>query len=183
MKGKIFNWILSILLVILISVFLILGTSIYKDIKEVKEYSDSAKVYEDTNDIEFKKKELSLDKNKDASYVNPFGDVHRPDAIDERTLRFYIYYMTNQKVDAPNDEGYYQISNERINFLLEVLDHKIYTFETTYRDILTRWKNNDYSLILEDHYEVLRLLNKKDGRATRLLTTQEEQALLENSTS
>lgn len=125
MRRIIYRSFVSILLLILISVFLILGASIYRDLKKLKVDKESEIVAEQINNLEeLNKKELSMIKDNKASYSNPFGDIHKVDDIDERTLRFYIYYMTNQKVDAPKEEGFYQITNERIKFSLEVLDKK-----------------------------------------------------------
>lgn len=180
MGNKIYNWFLAILLVVLVGIVLFFGSSVYTDLNKWTENKRAAN--EQNNEALFYgRKELSIEKveeNKHESYINPFGDVNLEDDIEERALRFYLYYMTNQKVDAPNNEGFYEITDERINFLLEVLDHKIYRYESIYRDILMRWKNHDYTSILEEHYKILMLLDKKDGRATRTLTSEEEQLLL-----
>ncbi|HLU21033.1 MAG TPA: DUF6241 domain-containing protein [Bacillaceae bacterium] len=70
---------------------------------------------------------------------------------------------------------------ERINWLLASLDKAKLEHEELYREILIRWNNGDFSRVDKDHNAIWDLENGSIGRATGLLTPEEEAPYIESS--
>lgn len=80
-------------------------------------------------------------------YVNPFREEYNPEQLTDRHYQDYIHKMSHQKVIADTKWGFYRITDERIDWLLESLDitYDFLKDGKIYREILTRWKNEDFS--------------------------------------
>jgi Family of unknown function (DUF6241) len=112
---------------------------------------------------------------------NPFeGDVKTP--ISEKLMRQYIHAMSHQKVRAGEKWSFFEITDERIAFLLQQLDEKNYKNDEEYRDILTRWQKRDFSQAVGDHNTVWRLMGGNIGKAKGLLSAKQEKEYLEKQT-
>jgi len=108
---------------------------------------------------------------------NPFGD--QKTKLIEKDIQHYIHGMSHQKVKAEEKWVHYTITEERIQFLLEVVQNGDYEYKDVYLDILTRWSKGDFSQADKDHNVVWQLLGGSVGKATGILTKEEEQAYLE----
>ncbi|MGD7049691.1 hypothetical protein FZC83_16790 [Rossellomorea marisflavi] len=109
---------------------------------------------------------------------NPFEeDVKTP--ISEKLMRQYIHAMSHQKVRAGEKWSFFEITDERIAFLLQQLDEKNYKNDEEYRDILTRWQKGDFSQAVGDHNTVWRLMGGNIGKAKGLLSSKQEKEYLE----
>jgi len=109
---------------------------------------------------------------------NPFEeDVKTP--ISEKLMRQYIHAMSHQKVRAGEKWSFFEITDERIAFLLQQLDEKNYKNDEEYRDILTRWQKRDFSQAVGDHNTVWRLMGGNIGKAKGLLSAKQEKEYLE----
>jgi hypothetical protein len=106
---------------------------------------------------------------------NPFGEeVKTP--LSENLMQQYIHAMSHQKVAAKEKWSFFEITDERIDYLLNQLEINKYKHEGTYEDILTSWKEGDFSDAVSDHNKVWRIQEGTIGKATGLLSSKEEEA-------
>ncbi|MDE5415463.1 DUF6241 domain-containing protein [Alkalihalobacterium chitinilyticum] len=94
--------------------------------------------------------------------------------LPERAVQNYIHWMSHQKVAASQKWGHMQITQERIERLIEVVEANNYSYGRTYLDILERWQKGDFSQADEDHNRIWRLQGGTVGEATRVFTPEEE---------
>ena len=110
---------------------------------------------------------------------NPFGEkVKTP--LSETIIQQYIHAMSHQKVKAKEKWSFYKISEERINFLLGQLEVNNYKHEKLYIDILTSWKDGDFSSAAYQHNAIWKLQMGTVGKASGLLSPKEEEAFLQS---
>ncbi|MGG1630912.1 DUF6241 domain-containing protein [Rossellomorea sp. NRS-1567] len=108
---------------------------------------------------------------------NPFGEeVKTP--LSEKLMQQYIHAMSHQKVAAKEKWSFFEITDERIDYLLNQLEINQYKHEGTYKDILTSWKEGDFSGAVSDHNKVWRIQEGTIGKATSLLSPKEEEVYL-----
>ncbi|MBU6081555.1 MULTISPECIES: DUF6241 domain-containing protein [Allobacillus] len=110
---------------------------------------------------------------------NPFGQKREQSELNEAYYREYIHGMSHQKVKANKKWGFYLITQERIDWLLNGLDEISINNEDIYRDILTRWSNGDFSQADEDHNTIWRMQNGTVGEAYGVMSEEEEAAYIE----
>lgn len=115
-------------------------------------------------------------------YVESSDDVEKlfPLTMTEDEVQKKIHHMSHQKVRAEHKWNNLQITQERIERLLEVVEHNKdkYTHYELYNDILVRWKNGDFSKADKDHNSVWELQGGTIGKAVGLLTAEEEQEFI-----
>lgn len=120
------------------------------------------------------------DKGNDQKEVkggNPFGEkVKTP--LSEVLMQQYIHAMSHQKVQAKEKWSYFKITDERIDFLLNQLEINQYKHEETYKDILMRWKEDNFSDAVSDHNDIWRIQEGTIGKATGLLSPKAEEAYI-----
>lgn len=92
-----------------------------------------------------------------------------------------LHYMTHQKVFAATKWGAIQMTDENINKMLAILDETDYEDEEDYRDVLSEWKNGEFSNAVEVHNRVYREKDGNTGFATGLLTPEEEHKFIQAS--
>ncbi|WP_051556648.1 DUF6241 domain-containing protein [Alkalihalobacterium bogoriense] len=118
-------------------------------------------------------------------HVVPSDDVEElfPFSMTEDDVQKKIHYMSHQKVRAEHKWNNLQITQERIERLLEVVEHNKdkYTHYELYNDILVRWKNGDFSKADKDHNSVWELQGGTIGKAVGLLTAEEEQEFIDKN--
>jgi hypothetical protein len=113
---------------------------------------------------------------------NPFGEeVKTP--LSENLMQQYIHAMSHQKVAAKEKWSFFEITDERIDYLLNQLEINQYKHEATYEDILTSWKEGDFSDAVSDHNKVWRIQEGTVGKATGLLSPKEEEAYVNKQKS
>lgn len=112
--------------------------------------------------------------------LNPFGSTLKINQLTDEVYQEYIHGMSHQKVKADEKWGFYQINDERIQWLLKGLDKNKLEHADLYREILTRWAKGDFSKAVEDHNAIWRLQGGNIGRATGLLSPEEEKAYVES---
>ncbi|WP_281659523.1 DUF6241 domain-containing protein [Halobacillus sp. Cin3] len=110
---------------------------------------------------------------------NPFGSEKRQNELTDSDYQSYIHSMSHQKVKADKKWGFTTIHPERIDWLLEGLDQTTLTHRQTYEEILTKWHAGDFSTADEDHNRIWTLQNGNVGKATGLLSPQEEAQLMQ----
>ncbi|MGM0753087.1 MAG: DUF6241 domain-containing protein [Bacillota bacterium] len=110
---------------------------------------------------------------------NPFGEkVKTP--LSENLIQQYIHAMSHQKVKAKEKWSFFEITDERIDYLLGQLEINNYKNEQTYKDILTSWKEGDFSGAVGDHNVIWRMQNGNIGKATGMLSANEEKKYIES---
>ncbi|UOQ49595.1 DUF6241 domain-containing protein [Gracilibacillus caseinilyticus] len=195
--NKIYKWTLIICLTSFAGIASFLGYDMYQSITNLNEtYSpssssetSSATVSGNEADeatetsaesdplVEFSEKKVAESDNK--ASLNPFGDPFTIEDLTDEIVLEYLNFMSHQKVHAADKWGFYQITPERITYLLKALEEKEFNHESLYREILTKWKNNDFSQAVSDHNRIWAIQNGNVGKATRLLTEEEEQKILD----
>lgn len=92
-----------------------------------------------------------------------------------------IHDMTHQKVYANDKWGALETNEENITMMLSLLDENEYEDEDYYREVLTTWKDGDFSNAVEVHNKIWRAQDGSIGKAKRLLTPEEEQLFVKNN--
>ncbi|WP_413367670.1 DUF6241 domain-containing protein [Lysinibacillus sp. 3P01SB] len=87
-----------------------------------------------------------------------------------------IHAMTHQKVYASDKWDEVVVTEELIDAMLQKLDEQKEDFKNAsfYDETLTAWKRGDFSNAVEVHNEIWASQNGTIGKATRLLTAEEE---------
>lgn len=170
-------WSLIGLIGVLVGVFLILvftdsPQSPEKADKEKKETAVQAAATVEENDA---------DAEIEAEAPNPFGQKSTLADLTDEDYRNYIHKMSHQKVKADEKWGFYEITPERIDWLLQGLDQVNLKSEDVYRDILERWKAEDFSKVDQDHNAIWQLQGGTIGKATGILNAEEEEAFLQET--
>lgn len=104
-----------------------------------------------------------------------------PMEMGEAGVQDAIHHMSHQKVYADVKWGRLEITEERIDRLLEVIEANNYRHESLYLEILRRWEAGDFSKAVEDHNSIWRLQGGTIGEAQRLYTPEEEEAYVEEN--
>ncbi|ASN06753.1 DUF6241 domain-containing protein [Virgibacillus necropolis] len=152
------------------------NTSVAKE-KEVTEevLQENRKEIEGT----ITEEDLATFKERD---LNPFGEEQKLNELNDYIYQEYIHGMSHQKVEASKKWGFYEIHSNRIKWLLEGLDEVELEHETAYRNILEKWKEENFSSVDGDHNAIWELQGGTVGRATGILSAEEEQAYINNNT-
>lgn len=92
-----------------------------------------------------------------------------------------IHAMSHQKVKAKDKWSFLPLTANRVERLIEVVEinKSDYPNSKLYLNILTRWSKNDFSQIDEDHNKIWGLQNGNIGRATGILSHEEELKFIE----
>jgi hypothetical protein len=112
--------------------------------------------------------------------LNPFGQTTTQEELTDIHFQEYIHGMSHQKVKAPEKWGFYQINSERIDWLLEGLDKSELISRNLYREILEKWANGDFSSADDDHNAIWELQGGTIGKATGVLSSEEEKVYIES---
>lgn len=101
--------------------------------------------------------------------------------MSEEEIQYAIHHMSHQKVKADKKWGNLQITSERIERLIEVVqaNEREYDHSSLYINILNRWKENDFSSAVSDHNKIWKLQGGNTGEAERLLSPKEEKKYIE----
>jgi hypothetical protein len=102
-----------------------------------------------------------------------------PVSMSEQAVQQHIHDMSHQKVEAVPKWGSLQITPERINGLISVVESGSYEHSHVYLDILYGWKDGDFSEADKDHNTIWRLQDGTIGKATGLLSADEERKFVE----
>lgn len=98
---------------------------------------------------------------------------------DEAAFMQDLHKMTHQKVYASLKWGTLEITEARINEMLEIAEQADYEQGAFYREALLRWAEGDFSNAVEVHNQIWELQEGTIGKAKRLLTPEEEAGYVE----
>jgi Family of unknown function (DUF6241) len=179
MNKKLVMYILgSVLLVTVIGVYLVVGS-----LDQPARDNETAGSSQSDNNAADSSATVEADADASDSSVetnssNPFEeDVKTP--LKETYIQQYIHAMSHQKVQAKEKWSFFEITGERIDFLLSQLETNKYDHEDLYRGILESWKEGDFSNAVKDHNAIWRLQDGTIGKATALLEPEAEEAFLQ----
>src|SRR5690625_4610589 len=180
--------ILGLMLLILILVIGAFIAIIYFDVNEnyfTKEKETNSNAGIENENVSEVVKVGNVEKNEENidKYVNPFHEEYKQEELSDRHYQDYIHKMSHQKVIADTKWGFYKITDERIEWLLKSLEinyESLYEGKT-YRDILSKWKNGNFSQVDQDHNVIWRLQGGSIGEATGILNAEEEKEYVENT--
>lgn len=101
--------------------------------------------------------------------------------MSEEALKDAIHGMSHQKVQAEEKWGFIPLTAERVTRLKTIVEQNKDKYENAsiYLDILNRWSNNDFSQVDHDHNQIWDLQNGTIGKATGILSAEEEKAFIE----
>lgn len=115
-----------------------------------------------------------------AKGLNPFGEDKEQSDLTDYDYQEYIHGMSHQKVKADEKWGFYEITEKRIDWLLEGLDKVEVENKLTYKTILIKWADGDFSTVDEDHNRIWELQGGNVGKATGILSPEEEQKYIKS---
>ena len=115
-----------------------------------------------------------------AQGLNPFGQQTSIEELTDTDYQEYIHGMSHQKVKAEQKWGFYQINSERIDWLLDGLNNTNLSHANVYQQILEKWANGDYQSADDDHNTIWELQGGTIGRATGVLSSEEEKQYIES---
>lgn len=113
--------------------------------------------------------------------LNPFGEEIALKELTDDNIQEYIHGMSHQKVIAEKKWGFYELIPERVEWLLKgVEESSDLRHADTYEAILKKWKEGDFSTVDEDHNKIWNLQGGTVGKATGILSEEEEKAYIES---
>ena len=112
--------------------------------------------------------------------LNPFGQQTTLEQLTDTDYQEYIHGMSHQKVQAEQKWGFYHINSERIDWLLDGLNNTELSHSNVYRQILEKWANGDFQTADNDHNAIWELQGGTIGRATGVLSSEEEKKYIES---
>lgn len=161
----------------------IVSIIIYKDIKDESTSSETEQSEEETTETTNGPETVpavAKEDNEEVENLNPFGENVQLEDMTVIQTENYIHEMSHQKVVAEAKWGFYEITDERMDWLLEVVQQHDFPNKKLYENILTKWKKGDFSNVVEDHNSVWSLLGGTIGKATGVLSAEEEKEYIES---
>lgn len=104
-----------------------------------------------------------------------------PADISEVAVQNFIHQMSHQKIAAQPKWGMIPLTKARVIRLIDVIEanKSNYKKANTYLLILNRWYHDDFSIIDQDHNLIWNLQEGTIGRATGILSHEEEMEYIE----
>ncbi|MGP4073287.1 DUF6241 domain-containing protein [Piscibacillus sp. B03] len=184
----IMKWFVGFIVVLGIGIGIFFGVGAIMDQQVAKDEQAEAEPKTDPaeGEEEERVRELSEEKfenSEDDASLNPFGDPYSSDDMSDSRVQEYIHKMSHQKVQASEKWGFYRITDERIAWLQESLDASEESLKhyNLYKSILDRWAAGDFSRADEDHNAIWKLQGGTIGRATGILSAEEERAYINSA--
>lgn len=129
----------------------------------------------------------NISESKRDSYVNSRGQVNEEklfsEDMKEYAVQDAIHFMSHQKVKANEKWGSLQLTEERVDRLIDIIEKNQgkYKHAQLYLDILYRWKDGDFTKADEDHNAIWDLKGGTIGKATGVLSPEEEERYIEKN--
>lgn len=112
--------------------------------------------------------------------LNPFGEEKKLEYLDDNDYANYIHGMSHQKVMSQEKWINYEMTQERIDWLLEGLENSKVPNAEVYKDILVRWQAGDFSQAVNDHNTVWAIQGGTIGEAYDLLSDKDEKDFIKD---
>ncbi|GEK57156.1 hypothetical protein CHL76_02365 [Marinococcus halophilus] len=128
--------------------------------------------------------ETASAENEKTKRLNEASHENENGVTTEARFQEKLHNMTHQKVDSNDKWGERRITEERIDNMLQTLDEQTtYQNEKFYQEALTAWDNGNFENSVEVHNKIWSMQEGTVGRATGLLTEEEEQEYIEENFS
>jgi hypothetical protein len=157
------------LIIITLAIVVIVGIFISWD--KINYFYGSIKV----GKVDDKTAEKEIEKN--FASKTPEGEMRDYENMSEYRLLQEVHGMTHQKVYAAEKWGSSEITKDKIEKLYAVVQKRQFQdkeIQNILLGILKRWSKGDFSKAVSEHNEIWNYLDGNIGKATRLLTPQEE---------
>lgn len=143
--------------------------------------NDKGESETDSDSEESKTPELSAPNDRKETKNKTFevSDESKNGLPSEKDFSDNLHFMTHQKVSATQKWGHLEITEERINSMLSTVEKSDYQYKELYTDTLKNWRNGDFSNAVEVHNTIWNEHNGTIGRATGLMTPEQEEAYKE----
>ena len=130
---------------------------------------------------ESKEKDQRLEEQ--VSYIGgtPEPEVELNQSTTEETVIETMHKMTHQKVYSPDKWGAVEMTSANIQKVKHVLEINEFEHKAQLLQILTRWENNDFSTVVEDHNYFWTLQGGNIGEATGRLSESDEKTFIKNN--
>ncbi|MCD7035365.1 DUF6241 domain-containing protein [Metabacillus sp. GX 13764] len=99
----------------------------------------------------------------------------------EKEIMDTMHFMTHQKVMAEKKVGAVEMNKENIEKLYLIVQKSEFKRKKYLLQIATKWKNQDFSNIIEDHNYFWKLDGGKVGEAYRVLKASDEERFIKNN--
>lgn len=113
--------------------------------------------------------------------ASPNGGELFSENMTEAQVKRAIHLLSHQKIRAEEKWGAEEVTQEKIELLLKEVQENNFRDTDLYFRILTAWAKGDFSRADLDHNAVWELQEGTVGRATGLLTPEEEKVFIEDN--
>lgn len=102
--------------------------------------------------------------------------------MKEGQLQIHLHHMTHQKITADKKRGAVEMTAENIENLLTIVqaNNDYYEHSDFYESALTAWQQGDFSNAVHVHNTIWDWQGGTVGRATGLMTSEQEQQFVED---
>ncbi|MBT2571651.1 DUF6241 domain-containing protein [Planococcus sp. ISL-110] len=106
-----------------------------------------------------------------------------PEDASEKALLNMMHKMTHQKVVASEKWGLVRMNEESIAKAKQILQDSDFNSKEDLLEIIGRWESGQFDRVDEDHNYIWNLQGGSIGRATGILSVQQEQEFIRNNFS
>lgn len=106
-----------------------------------------------------------------------------PQDASEAAVMAMMHKMTHQKVIASEKWGIIQMNQESISKAKQLLQASDFNSKEELLEMVSRWEKGQFNQVDDDHNFIWSLQGGSIGRATGILTDQQEQEFIENNFS
>ena len=103
--------------------------------------------------------------------------------MDEERVQIYLHQMTHQKITADKKRGAVEMSEENIGNMLKIVKENFDHYEHSdfYEKTLLSWQEGDFSNAVSVHNTIWNWHNGTVGRATGLMSAEQEAEYVEKN--
>lgn len=106
-----------------------------------------------------------------------------PEDASEKALLAMMHKMTHQKIIASEKWGLIRMNEESIAKAKQILQDSDFNSKEDLLEIIGRWENGQFDQVDDDHNYIWNLQGGSIGRATGVLSVQQEQEFIRNNFS
>ena len=106
-----------------------------------------------------------------------------PEDASEKALLAMMHKMTHQKIIASEKWGLIRMNEESIAKAKQILQDSDFNSKEDLLEIIGRWENGQFDQVDDDHNYIWNLQGGSIGRATGVLSVQQEQEFIQNNFS
>ncbi|GAE93296.1 hypothetical protein JCM21714_2367 [Gracilibacillus boraciitolerans JCM 21714] len=177
MKGKLLGmvgWIVALGLGVAV-----LGLAIFVGFALLSENDVEETRQAELTETESAAEQESKKTEEEASIEEEVQEVNAEKILSESAYMDTLHQMTHQKIYADQKWGAVEITEERMELMLNIAEESNFTHRDFYIETLTSWQNDNFSNAVEVHNYIWEQQNGTIGRATRMLTDEEQQQYIE----